>query len=172
MVLCGYCRKNVKPKMYLTWKGFICGLGIFYLIHIIIKIPQCPNCNFPMPRKSMVFAILFPEYIIKLARMSVLQLIHFKDRVISASRKSYLNRKLDPPQYFGGMNTHLTTSFNMMANDVHSSIGSESYILKFAISLLANLVVCDKDVPSLLQQRKTNEPLTTTKLRHKMDCRK
>ena len=57
MVLCGYCRKNVKPKMYLTWKGFIHGLGIFYLIYIITKIPQCPNCNFPMPRRYMVFAI-------------------------------------------------------------------------------------------------------------------
>jgi hypothetical protein len=168
MVLCGYCRKNVKPKMYLTWKGFFCGLGIFYLIYMIIKIPQCPNCNFPMPRKSMVFAILFPEYIIKLARMSVLQLIKFKGRVISASRKSYLNRKFDPSQHFGGINIH---PFNMITNDVHSSIGSESYIVKSAISLLTNLMVCDKDVPSSLQQRKTKEPITT-KLRPKMDCRK
>jgi hypothetical protein len=121
-----------------------------------------------MPRKSMVFAILFPEYIIKLARMSVLQLIQFKDRVISASRKSYLNRKFDPSQHFGGINIH---SFNMITNDVHSSIGSESYIVKSAISLLTNLMVCDKDVPSSLQQRKTKEPITT-KLRPKMDCRK
>jgi hypothetical protein len=129
MVLCGYCRKNVKPKMYLTWKGFICGLGIFYLIYIIIKIPQCPYCNSPMPRRSMVFAIPLPKYLIKLARISVLQLIHFKDRVISASRKSYLNRKFDPSQHFARMSTHQTTSFNMMANEVHSScsIGLESY---------------------------------------------
>ena len=127
MVLCRYCQKNVTPKMYLTWKGFISGLGIFYLIYIIIKIPQCPNCNFPMPRRSMVFAIQLPQYLIKLARMSVLQLIHFKDRVISASRRSYLNHKFDPSQNFESMNTHQTTSFNMMANEVHSSIGLESY---------------------------------------------
>ena len=171
MVLCGHCRKNVKPKVYSTWKGFICGLGIFYLLYIIIKIPQCPNCNFPMSRKSMVFAILFPEYIIKLARRSLLKVIQFKDRVISVSRRSGLNRKFDPSRYFANMNIHLTTSFNMMANDVHSSIGSESHILKFAFSLLANLMVSDKDVPSSLQQRKTNEP-QTKKLRTKMDCRK
>jgi hypothetical protein len=171
MVLCRYCRKNVKPKIYSTWNGFIRGLGIFYLIYIITKTPHCPNCNFPMPRRNMVFAIQFPQYPIKLAKISVLQLIHFKDIVISASRKSYLNRKLDPSKYFASMNTHKITSFNMMANDVHSSIGLESYILKFAISLLANLMVCDKDVPSSLQQQKTNEPLTT-RLRRKMDCRK
>jgi hypothetical protein len=130
MVLCGYCRMNVKPKMYLTWKGFICGLGIFCLIYIIIKIPQCPNCNFPMPRKSMVFAILFPEYIIKLARMSLLKVIHFKDRVISASRRSYLNRKFDSSRYFAPMNTNKIISFNMMANKVNSSIGLESHKLR------------------------------------------
>jgi hypothetical protein len=127
MVLCGYCRKNVKPKMYLTWKGFICGLGIFYLIYNIIKIPQCPNCNFPMPRRSMIFAILPQQYLMELARMSVLQLIHLKDRVISASWRPYLNRKFDPSQHFSSMNTHQTMSFNMMANEIHSSIGSESY---------------------------------------------
>jgi len=169
MVLCRYCRKNVKPKIYSTWNDFIRGLGIFYLIYIITKIPNCPNCNFPMPRRNMVFAIQFPQYPIKLAKISVLQLNHFKDIVISASRKSYLISKFDPSNYFA-MNAHKTTSFNMMANGVHSS-GSESYILKFAISLLANLVICDKDVPTLLQQRKTNEPLTT-KLRRKIDCRK
>ena len=123
MVLCGYCKENVKPKMYLTWKGFICGLGIFYLMYSIIKIPQCPNCNFPMPRRCMVFAIWPPQYLIKLARISALQLTHFKDRVISVSRSSYLNRKFDPSQHFAGMKTHLTSSFNMMANEVHGSIG-------------------------------------------------
>ena len=127
MVLCGYCRKNIKPKMYLAWKGFVCGLGIFYLIYIITKIPQCPNCNFLMPRKSMVFlAIQFPQCIIKLARISALQLIHFKDRAISASRRSYLDHKFDPSQHFASMNTHQTTSFNMMTNEVHSSIVFES----------------------------------------------
>ena len=64
---------------------------------------------------------------IKFARMRVLQLIHFKDRVISASRRSYRNRKFDPFQHFGSMNTHHNTSFNMVANEVHSSIGLESY---------------------------------------------
>jgi hypothetical protein len=113
--------------MYLTWKGFICGLGIFYLIYNIIKIPQCPNCNFPMPRRSMVFAIQLPQNLIELARMSVLQLIHFKDRVIIASMRPYLNRKFDQSQHFASMNTHQTTSFNMMANEIHSSIGLESY---------------------------------------------
>jgi hypothetical protein len=114
MVLCRYCRKNVKPEMYLTWKGFICGLGIFYLIYIITKIPQCPNCNFPMSRRSMVFAIQLPQNLIKLERMSVLQLIHFKDRVISVSRMSYLNRKFHPSKHFASTNTHQATSFNMM----------------------------------------------------------
>jgi hypothetical protein len=127
MVICGYCRNNVKPKMYLTWKGFIYGLGIFYLMYIIMKIPQCPNCNFPMPRRSMVLAIQPQQYLIKLARMSVLQLIHFKDRVISASRKSYLNRRFDPSRHFASMKTHQTTYFDMMTNDIHSSIGLESY---------------------------------------------
>ena len=96
MVLCGNCRKNVKPEMYLTWKGFIYGLGIFYLIDIITTIPHCPNCNFPMPRRNMVFVIHLPQYPVKLAKMSLLQLVHFRDRVISAYRKSYLNRKFDP----------------------------------------------------------------------------
>ena len=127
MVLCGYCRKNIKPKMYLTWKGFICGLGIFYLIYIITKIPQCPNCNFPMPRRSMVFAIRLPNCLIKLARMSLLQLIHFRDRAISASRRSYQNRKFDPSQHFASMNKHQTTSFNMMAYKVLCSIDLENY---------------------------------------------
>jgi hypothetical protein len=125
MVLCGYCRKNVTPKMYLTRKGFICSLGISYLIHIIIKIPQCPNCNFPMPRRSMIFAV--PSQLIKLARMNVLQLIHFMDRVIFASRRSYLNRKFDPFQHFGSTNTHQKTVFNMMTNEVHSSVGLDGY---------------------------------------------
>jgi hypothetical protein len=127
MVLCGYCQKNVTPQMYLSWKGFICGLGIFYLIYIIIKVPQCPNCNFPMPRRSMVFPIQLPQCIIKLARMSVLQLIYFKDRVISASQGSYLKRKFDPSQHFRGMDTHQTISFNVMANEVHNFIGLENY---------------------------------------------
>ncbi len=127
MVLCGYCQRNVTPKMYFSWKGFICGLGIFYLIYSLAKIPQCPNCNFPMPRRNMVFAIQLPQYLIETARMSLLQLTHFKDRVISASRSSYLNRRFEPSEHSTSMNTRLTASFNVMANEVHSSIDSESY---------------------------------------------
>ena len=106
MVLCGYCRKNVKPKMYLTWKGFIYGLCIFYLMYIITKIPQCPNCNFPMPRRSMLFAIRPPQCLIKLARKSVLQLIYFKDGVISVSGRFNLNRRFDPSQHFANKYTN------------------------------------------------------------------
>jgi hypothetical protein len=130
MVLCGYCRKDVKPKMYLTWKGFICGLGIFYLIYNIIKVPQCPNCNFPMPRMSMVLAIQPPQSIIKLARTSLLQLTDFRDRVISASLWPYLNHKNNPSQHFANMNTDKTTSFNLMANEIHSSIGLGNYRIR------------------------------------------
>jgi hypothetical protein len=130
MVLCGYCRINVKPKVYSTWKGFIHGLGVFYLIYIITKVPHCPNCNFPMPRISMVFAFHPPQQLIKLAKICVLQMIHFKDGVISASRRYNINRKFDPSQNFGSMNTHQTTSFNKMANEVHSSIGLRNYLFK------------------------------------------
>jgi hypothetical protein len=55
MVICGNCRENVMPKTYFSWRGFICGLGIFYLIYYGLRIPHCPNCNFPMPRSSIVF---------------------------------------------------------------------------------------------------------------------
>jgi hypothetical protein len=130
MVLCGHCRENVTPKMYLTWTGFIHGLGVFYLIYIITKVPQCPNCNFPMPRRSMVFAFHPPQQLIKLARICILQLIHFRDGAISASRRYNINRKSYPSQNFGNMDPHQTTSFNKMANEVHSSIGLRSYLFK------------------------------------------
>ena len=107
MVLCRYCQKDVKPNIYLTWKGFIRGLGIFYLIYIILRIPQCPNCNFPMPRKSMVFAIPFPQQLIKMARMSMLKLIHLKDKVTA-------NERSDPFQHFVSTKIRQTTYFNMM----------------------------------------------------------
>jgi hypothetical protein len=55
MVICGNCRENVMPKTYFSGRGFICGLGIFYLIYYGLRIPHCPNCNFPMPRSSIVF---------------------------------------------------------------------------------------------------------------------
>jgi hypothetical protein len=76
----------------------------------------------------MFLAIQPPKYLIKLARMSALQLIHFKDRLISGSRSSYLNRKFDPSQHFASMNMHQTTS--MMASEVHSSIGLGNHGLK------------------------------------------
>ena len=126
MVLCRNCRENVKPNMHFKWSDLIRGLGIFYLAYFITKIPQCPNCNFPMPRRSIVLAIQPPQYLTKLAERSVLQLIHFKDRVVSASRGSYLNRKSYPSQYFASMKTHQTISFNMMTNEVHNSISLES----------------------------------------------
>jgi hypothetical protein len=130
MVICEYCQENVTPKMYLTWKGFISGLGIFYLIYMIAKIPQCPNCNFPMPRRSMIFAFHLPHQLINSARRSALHMSIFKDRVISASRRSYLNREFDPFQYLGSVNTHQITSFNMIADKVHSFIGLDSFKLR------------------------------------------
>ena len=127
MVLCGNCQENVKPSIYFNWRGFIRGLGIPYMIYFMTKIPQCPNCNFPMPRRNMVFAIQPPQYSIKLPSMSILQLTHFRDRVISTSWKSYLNRKFDPTRHFPSMNRNQTTSYNMMINEVHNSISLESY---------------------------------------------
>ena len=127
MVLCENCRENVIPSMHFNWRGFIRGLGIPYLIYFMTKIPQCPNCNFPIPRRNMVFAIQPPQYSIKLPSMNILQLTHFKDRVISTSWKSYLNRKFDPTWHFAGMNTHQTTSYNMMINEVHNTISLESH---------------------------------------------
>lgn len=126
MVFCRYCEENITPRIYLTWKGFIQGLGIFYLIYSITKVPHCPNCNFPMTRRSVVFAIKLPD-IIGMARRSVLQLIHFGDRVISASRMSYQNRRFDPFRYFGSINKYQTPSSNMTVNKVRSSISLESY---------------------------------------------
>jgi hypothetical protein len=75
----------------------------------------------------MVFAIQIPHYFIKLARMGVLQLAQFKDRVLSASRGFSLNRKSDPSQHFASMKHTKTASFSMMINEVHDSISLESY---------------------------------------------
>jgi hypothetical protein len=130
MALCGHCRENVTPKMYLTWKGFIQGLGVFYLIYIITKVPHCPNCSFPMPRRSMVFAFHPQQQLIKLARICILQLSHFKDGAISASRRYNINRKFYPSQNFGSMNPYQTTSFNKRVNEGYSSIGLRSYRFK------------------------------------------
>lgn len=127
MVLCENCRENVAPNVYFNWGSFIRGLGIPYLIYLMTKIPQCPNCNFPMPRRNIVFAIQLPQYFIKLASMNMLQLTHFKDRVISTSRRSNLDRKSDPTRHFASMNRNRTTSYNMMINEVHNSISLESY---------------------------------------------
>ena len=130
MVFCENCGENVLPKTYFTWTGFVLGLGIFYLIYIITKLPQCPNCNFPMPRRSLAFAIRPPQYLVKLAEMSVLQLTRFRDKVVSASRGSYLNRKSYPSQYLASMKTHQIISLNMMTNEVHNSISLESDVFK------------------------------------------
>lgn len=86
MVFCENCGENVLPNMYFTRSGFILGLGILYLMYFITKIPQCPNCNFPMPRRNMVFAVQIPQNLIKLARIGALQLTHLKDSSISVSR--------------------------------------------------------------------------------------
>jgi hypothetical protein len=126
MVFCGNCRENVKPSMYFNWRGFIRGLGIPYMIYFMTRIPQCPNCNFPMPRRNMVFALQPPHYSIKLPGTSILQLTNFRDRVISTSWKSYLNRKFDLTRHFAGVNTYQTTSYNMMVNEVHNTISLES----------------------------------------------
>ena len=126
MVFCENCGENVLPKTYFTWSGFVLGLGIFYLIYIITKIPQCPNCNFPMPRRSMVFAIPLPQKLIKLARIGALQLTHLKDSVTSISQRSHLNRKFDPSQHLANTNMHKTASLNMLVNEVHNFISLDS----------------------------------------------
>ena len=78
MVHCGNCGENVMPSVYFNWNGFIRGLGIPYLIYFMTKIPQCPNCNFPMPRRNMVFAIQLPQNLIKLARDKCITIDPFK----------------------------------------------------------------------------------------------
>jgi hypothetical protein len=59
--------------------------------------------------------------------MSILQVIHFRDRAILASRRSYLNRKFDPFQHLGSTNTNHKKAFKMMTNEVHNSIGLDVY---------------------------------------------
>jgi len=127
MVLCGNCGENVMPSVYFNWNGFIRGLGIPYLIYFMTKIPQCPNCNFPMPRRNMVFAVHLPHSLTKLASTGALQLTHLKDSVTSIPLRAHLNRKFDPTQHFANTNRHQTASFNMMVNEVHNTISSESY---------------------------------------------
>jgi hypothetical protein len=141
MVICKYCRENVKPKSYFSWKGFLHGLGLFYLIYFISKLPHCPNCNFPMHRRNMVFAIHLPQYHIKLAMISVSQLIHFKDRVISASRKSYLNRKFDPSH-----STHGSGHFARASCRQHS-IAEHSPSAKFLIMLKSEITTDSGSCP-------------------------
>jgi hypothetical protein len=137
MVLCGNCGEKIKPNIYFRWSDFIRGLGIFYLIYIISKIPQCPNCNFPLPRRTMVFAIHLSQYFIKLAGISLSQLTYFKDSVACASRWSYLKRRFDLSRYFAGMKMHQTTSLNLVVNEVHDSIRLKT------ISLKSNISPCD-----------------------------
>jgi hypothetical protein len=131
---CGNCGENVRPNIYFRWSDFIRGLGIFYLIYIISKIPQCPNCNFPLPRRTMVLAIQPQNYFAKLSGMSVLHLIHLTERITSAPRRSYLNHKPDLFKYSSGMKIPQTTSLNVMVNEVHESISSKTMSLKSNIS--------------------------------------
>ena len=127
MVFCENCGENVLPKTYFTWSGFVLGLGIFYLIYIITKMQQCPNCNFPMPRRNMVFAVQLPQNLIKLARIGTLQLTHLKDSLTSVSRSFSQNHKLDPFQHLASTNMHKTASFNEMVDEVHNTISLKSY---------------------------------------------
>lgn len=111
MVLCGNCRENVKPKTYFTWKGFICGLGIFYLIYYVQTMPHCPNCNFPMPRSRVVFSILSPQSFIEWIETSAFRLISMeKAKVISTSWRSYILHKFDASRHYARIDTHLTIS--------------------------------------------------------------
>jgi hypothetical protein len=83
--------------MYFTWKGFICGLGIFYLIYYVQMIPHCPSCNFPMPRsRRLVFAILSPQSFIERIKTGEF-LLHSmeKAKMISTSWKTKLIALLD-----------------------------------------------------------------------------
>jgi hypothetical protein len=100
MVLCKYCRVNVKPKSYLSWKGFLQGLGLFYLIYFISKLPHCPNCNFPMPRSRLIFAILPSQDSINMAKRNILQLFHFQAKRISFIRRPSLGLKLDASRHY------------------------------------------------------------------------
>jgi hypothetical protein len=139
MVFCENCGENVLPNTYFTWKGFILGLGIFYLIYIITKIPQCPNCNFPMPRRNMVFAVQSPQNLIKLTSIGALQLTHLKDSLTSVSRRSSQDHKFNPSQHLTCMNTHKAASFNMMVNEVHNTISLKGYESKGNIGSGDNL---------------------------------
>jgi len=127
MVFCENCRENVLPKTYFSWIGFILGLGIPYLIYFMTKIPQCPNCNFPMPRRNMVFAIPLSQNLIKLSRISALQLTRLKDNrsihLPEVSSKSQIRSNSAFPKYEHAQ----TASFNMMVNEVHNTISSESW---------------------------------------------
>jgi len=74
----------------------------------------------------MVFAVQFPQNFIKLARIGALQLTLLKESLTSASRRSSQNHKFDPSQHLARTNMHKTASFNMMVNEVHNTISSES----------------------------------------------
>lgn len=159
MVICGNCGEKVKPNIYFRWSDFIWGIGIFYLIYIISKIPHCPNCNFPMPRRTMVFAIHPPQYFIKFTGMIVTQLISLKVSASSASRRSYQRLRFDLSQYIAGMKIP-QIPLNVMINEVQDSIGSrirssksnlrscdlyDKGTTKIFDQLGSHLIVCEKD---------------------------
>jgi len=89
-----------------------------------------PKLQFSYAPEKLGFCHPAPSDFMKLAEMSVLQLTHFRDKVVSASRGPYLNRKSYPSQYFASLKTHQTASFNMMVNEVHNSISLESDVFK------------------------------------------
>lgn len=100
MVICKYCRENVKPKSYFSWRGFLHGLGIFYLIYYILKSPHCPNCNFPMPRSRLIFAIMPSQDPINRLKGKILQRFHSQAKRISFIRRPSLGLKLDASMHY------------------------------------------------------------------------
>ena len=148
MVVCKNCRERVKPNIDYRWSDFIRGLGIFYLIYIFTKIPQCPNCNFPMPRRTIIFAFHLPRYFAKL-EMSLSQLTYLIDSVESDSPRSYLKRKFDIPQYIAGMKKYQTTSQNVMGNEIRESINLRTMTLK---SSIRSFDLCDKETTGIFDQ--------------------
>lgn len=112
MVLCKNCKERAKPNIHCRWSDFIRGLGIIYLIYIFTKIPQCPNCNFPMPRRTIIFAFHLPRYFGELAE-SVSQRTYLKDIIESDSPRSYLKRKFDLSQYIASMKKYQIPSQNL-----------------------------------------------------------
>jgi len=149
MVLCKNCKERVTPNLHCKRCDFIRGLGIFYLIYLFTKVPQCPNCNFPMPRRTIVFAFHLPRYSAKLAEMSVSKLTCIRDSIESDSTRSYIKRKFDLSQYIAGMKKYQTTSQNVMGNEICESISLRTMTLK---SNIRSFDLCDKETTRIFDQ--------------------